>query len=128
MTEKLVKRNSRVSGNKPTKICLLKKKTNKQNLENIVLELSVFFQRNALESSWETCNLSKIQCSMLKKRFWKYQKMLPGYQIETSRNLICINMFFKQFFLLVYFLILKYCLEFSETFCIKHFDEIQYRL
>ena len=64
MTEKLVKRNSRVSGNKPTKICLLKKKTNKQNLENIVLELSVFFQRNVLESSWETCNLSKInaQC------------------------------------------------------------------
>ena len=29
MTEKLVKKNSRVSGNKPTKICLLKK-TNKQ--------------------------------------------------------------------------------------------------
>ena len=67
MTEKLVEKNFRVSGNKPTKICLLKKKTNKQKFENIVLELSVFLQRNALESSWETCNLSTIQCSMLKK-------------------------------------------------------------
>ena len=73
MTEKLVKKNSRVSGNKPTKICLLKKK-NKQKLENIVLELSVFFQRNALESCnlWETCNLSKMLNA--KKAFLKIPK------------------------------------------------------
>ena len=83
MTEKLVEKNSRVSGNKPTKICLLKKTTNKQKFDSIVLELSVLFQRNVLESSWETCNLSKIQCSMLKKRSWKYQRMLPGYQIMS---------------------------------------------
>ena len=75
MTEKLVKKNSRVSGNKPTKICLLKKKKfNKQKLENIVLELTVFFQRNALESCnlWETCNLSKMLNA--KKAFLKIPK------------------------------------------------------
>ena len=81
MTEKLVKKNSRVSGNKPTKICLLKKK-NKQKLENIVLELSVFFQRNALESCnlWETCNLSKMLNA--KKAFFKIPKgatWIPNY-------------------------------------------------
>ena len=72
-----------------------------------------------------------------KKAFLKIPKdaiWIPNYANNIlivegySRNLICINMFFKQFLLLVYFLILKYCLEFSETFCIKHFDESQYRL